>query len=85
MNLGSFQDLLYEAINEDVTFEKDVNSFMKANLKPRPMINKVGFGNINVKWNSSSTNNVMVDATNKGNKMLVASMKMTHLTDLEIE
>lgn len=27
----------------------------------------------------------MVDATNKGNKMLVASMKMMHLTDLEIE
>jgi hypothetical protein len=33
MNLGGFQDLFYEAINEDVTFQKDVNSFMKKNPK----------------------------------------------------
>jgi hypothetical protein len=49
------------------------------------VINKVGLGNISVKWKSSSTNNIMVDATNKGNKMLIASMKMIHLTDFEIE
>jgi hypothetical protein len=41
--------LLYEAINEDVTFEDDVNSFIKATLKPPPVINKVGLGNISVK------------------------------------
>jgi len=48
MNLGGFQYLLYEAINEDVTFENDVNPFVKATLKPPSMINKLGLGNINV-------------------------------------
>jgi hypothetical protein len=58
---------------------------MKATLKSPPMINEIGLGNTNVKWKSSSTNNVMVDATNKGNKMLLASMKRVHLMDLEIK
>jgi hypothetical protein len=52
---------LNEAINEVVTPEKDLCSFVKVLLKPPPMVGKTTFSNKNVKQKLSFACNVMFD------------------------
>jgi hypothetical protein len=66
---------LNEAINEVVTPKKDLNSFVKVFPKPFPMVGKTTFTNNNVKQKLSFACNVMFDAIDRGNKMLVALME----------
>jgi hypothetical protein len=66
---------LNEAINEAITPKKDLDSFVKVFPKPPPMVGKTTFTNNNVKAKLSFACNVMFDAIDRGNKMLVTLME----------
>jgi hypothetical protein len=46
---------------------------------------KIVFGNIGVKRKTSIVNNVMVEVTKNGNKILITSINKIQKTNLEIE